>query len=168
MKDMYPRKVDSALGMDIQSGDILFFEADVWYRDPFVQLIKWVTRSPIVHCGIACWVHRELFVLESQYGRDRTLTHIDTYFGRKVIVVKPPYNWDSISAIWLSTVSHVPYGYMDLLAVGVVNIFKDIGIKITLPNYKGEICSEFVAKVCNISPSNISPAQLFQILKKPD
>lgn len=149
----------------IESGDILFFETE-WFTDIVNLPIMILTRSKITHVGIAYWIYNELFVLESQYGRDRTIVHIDTYKGRVCQVTKPPYNWDSIKREVLLTISKEPYGYLDLIGVGLVNFLRLFGIKTTMPNFKGEICSEFVANLCGIKPSNISPKDLFEILKK--
>lgn len=159
-------KSHSSLNESIRSGDILFFEGAAFAKDPLVYLIKVITRSEITHVAIAYWIKTELFVIESQYGKDRVLTHIDNFMGRNVIAIKPPYIWGQIEDSVISTIPKVDYSITDLIAVGFANLLLAFGIKVQMPNFRGEICSEFVAKLCKIDPPNISPKQLFDILKK--
>jgi hypothetical protein len=149
---------------NVQTGDVLFFSAKPWYKDPAAYVIKLVTNSNFVHCGFAYWLDDDLFVIESQYGIDRTITNGVKYIDRDITVVTPLVPWSINESLVVKTIDIVPYGYADLILVGVRTLLGKIGIKTHFKNYEGEICSEFVAKFNNIQPCNISPTELYDAM----
>lgn len=146
----------------INNGDILFFKSDGSVSS---RIISTFTKSEFVHVGVAHYIFKELYILESQYGYDRRMVHFDFYKDRKYVIIESNILDKDIDKI-LPSLGMVKYGYKDVLLVGIKSLLKRLGFNIEFKNYQGEICSEFVAILCNIKPSNISPEELYQYLKK--
>ena len=149
---------------NVQPGDVLFFSAKPWYKDPAAFIIKLVTNSNFVHVGFAYWIDEDLFVIESQYGIDRTITNGEKYRDRDITAVTPLVEWKEHESEIIKTIDLMPYGYADLILVGLRALLGKIGIKAQFKNYEGEICSEFVARFNDIQPCNISPTELYDAM----
>lgn len=146
----------------IKTGDVMFFHNDQTFTS---KIIKWFTGSDLVHVGIAFWIHKELFIIESQYLKDRRMVHHKIYNGRMVEIVATSLTIETIEELY-KTIGTVNYSYKDLILSGFKALLLKIGISLKFKNYEGEICSEMVASLLNYNPSNISPIELFTKLLK--
>lgn len=140
------------------------------------RIIKFITRGEFTHVGFACWLEdhtgeKRLMCLESSSGGAR-LIHMSAYADRKMTFMKLNYNWDDVAEFAYSKTGVVHYGYLDLIMSGARDILTRFGlggIAKFLPNTKGEICSEFVAKTLNKTKlfkivEIISPNSLYRLL----
>jgi len=132
-----------------------------------------MTSSPYSHVGIAFSVTiggvKRTLVIEAQGGTSRRIISLDFYNNTEFHVVKSPVPFESYSFIALQQVGIQSYSYWDAFVVGLrERLRKTFGIYI-IPqgNAKGEICSEFVARMLNVNPSSLSPQGLFAQISKP-
>lgn len=146
----------------IVSGDIVFFSGSDLILP---KLIRAVTGSSYSHCAIAFTLNVEdedrVFVVEQHLGGQR-IVNLSTYqFSHTITVLSSPIKWESYSKELLNRTGKIPYSFSDFVSIG---IRESVGLK--LKNYKGEVCSEMVAKVfisqgVKLSSSLISPGKLF-------
>jgi hypothetical protein len=141
----------------IKTGDVIFFHNDQTIAS---KIIKYCTGSKLAHVGIAYYIHKELFIIESQYLKDRRIVPMDVYNGRIIEVVTSELPISKIEEL-SQTAGKIDYGYKDLILAGFKALLSKIGINVKFKNYEGEICSEMVALLFNYNPSNISPIELF-------
>lgn len=163
--DNIKRYVDAR--KDIKNGDIVFMAGSNSF---FGKLIQFVTKSPIYHVGIACWMvapsgERILCSVEQWYG-GRRIVNLRTFSRSSLIVVKNPIvDFNRYSGELLGNTGD-DYGNMDFIGAGLHDMF---GIK--SKNYSGEMCSEMIMRIINntlklTAPhyTVISPQKLFEVL----
>jgi hypothetical protein len=145
---------------DHVNGSIIFFETETWYKNIASFIVNITTGEKYTHVGFLYYIENEPFVIESLVMTGRSITNLDTYRGRRYAIVPPPKTWEEKEHKVIDKINQVHYGFADVVLAGLSRAMKRVGIKYTFGNYSGEICSEFVAKVCNIKPSNITPTEL--------
>jgi len=154
----------------INNGDLMFVAN---FDHISSRLIQFATRSPYSHVAILFWVttpagDKRLMVVECQGGTTKRVQDFDFYLKRPLNIVAAPKDWASYEAAALEYVGVIKYGYIEALYSGFRDFFYDyLGIKIPKLNFKGEICSEFVARVLGMTSEDVTPADLFKALNAP-
>ena len=150
----------------IKSGDIVFMKRRNGKFNFWHKLITLFTKGPFWHVGVAFWAIDKvsgiprLYILEA-YDGGRRIVNLGFYRNYELEVIESPREWTEYAEEALSRVGEVEYGYLDFIAIGLKEKF---GIKLT--NFKGEVCSEFVATLLNLEDDLLSPNKLYEQLKK--
>ena len=150
----------------IKNGDLVFLGGA---KSMFSWLISAVTRSVFSHVGIACWMRDtqdgkpELFIIEASPGGRRIIS-MDAYgLRRPMTVVGAPVAWTEYRDALLADTGHVPYGYMDLIGIGLKET-----LRIKTKDFDGEVCSEMVARALSAHGFKLdalqSPGSLYKAL----
>lgn len=153
----------------IQDGDIVFI-AD--HKGPVSAVIETLTKSMFSHCNIAFWVEiggeKRLLCVEAQGGTKRRIVNLSYYQsnGSKFLyVVTPPKAWKDVAGVALEKLGQADYSYLEALYVGFREfLLKYFNIKLKEVDLKGEICSEFIARVYELNNKVVSPQLLFEEL----
>jgi hypothetical protein len=146
----------------VKTGDVIFLHKEQTFTS---KIIKFCTNSDLVHVGIAYWKDGNLYIIESQYLKDRRMVILDVYENRYKEVISSKIALNNLEEL-VKTLGIMKYGYKDLILTGIKGILSRIGFKVKFRNYEGEICSEMVATILNYKPSNISPIELYERLLK--
>ena len=152
-----------------QDGDIIFLRGAK--RSPIQALIMFATGSLYCHVAIAFWVEingqKRLMVVESQGNTRRRILSASYYRDRKMDIVRAVKPWTAIADDALSQVGIARYGYLDAIWVGIREFaWNKFHLRLPYLNEsRGEICSEFVARMEGIEPVSISPGALYKTLK---
>jgi len=150
----------------IQDGDIIFVRnrpsTTAW-------IIRIFTKSVYSHVGIAFWMEtasvRRLMMVEAQGGASRRIVNMSMYSDQELDVIKAPKPWGLVLKDALSRISQVPYAWMEAVYVGIVEAFlKYFDVQLPRKNFRGEICSEFVAKMYELPSLHVSPQGLMDEL----
>lgn len=148
----------------IKDGDLVF---QTGYRSISAVLIRLLTRSKFWHCGFAFTMSTKLggrLMFLEAHPRGRRLVSLSFWTNHPMIVYEAPANWDQIETNALDRVGGVKYGFMDLLGILLSETF---GIE-RQPDFKGEVCSEMVAKALRsqgiVVPAVPSPERLWRSL----
>lgn len=155
----------------VNDGDIILIRGE---KDKFKiiqRLIMWATNSHYIHVGIAFWMYvgenrtPRLMIVEAQMGNKRRILNLSYYSVNDIDVYTSPKQWREISEDALDFVGLQPYGYFDALWVGIREKFQT-WFNWNLPrlNFKGETCSEFVARMVGIKTPIVSPQTLTEEL----
>lgn len=153
----------------IRDGDIVSVHRRRGSLNPFHLITNIVTNSPIYHSAVATWLkteygHERLFVIEAASG-GRRLIPMSCYSLDDMDVIACPFDFSTVADDALAKVHMVPYGYIDLIVIGIKELFglpaKDV--------VNAEVCSEFAAKTwkaggVNIEDTVLSPAKLQKVL----
>lgn len=155
--------------LDIQDGDIIFIKNNKGLFLP--QLIRFFTRSPYTHVGIAFWITTgsadRLMVVEAQGGAKRRIVNLSYYEDDHIDVVEAPKDWDRVSEKAIERLNQVPYGWLQALYVGVREfLLQYFNVKLPMRDLPGEICSEFVARIYDLPERHISPQLLLDQLQR--
>ena len=152
----------------IRTGDIVFLGGA---KSLFSWLITAVTRSVFSHCGIACWLSDEdgavptLFILEASAGGRRLVSMSHYGLRRPMTVIASPLGWENYREDLINGTGRVPYGYLDLIGIGLKETFK-----LKTKDFDGEVCSEMVAATLNRHGYSLdelqSPGTLYKSLLK--
>ena len=153
----------------INDGDIIFIRGEKKFlKNPIRSSIMFFTNSVYVHTGIVFWAniagHKHLLITEAQGGTSRRIVNMSFYETENIDVMEPLKEWNDISTDAVEKLGKVKYGWMDAFYVGLREKFYKIPFK--PKNFSGEICSERVANLQGITPSEISPQKLYEILLK--
>ncbi len=154
---------------NIQNGDVLFFDSRPY--NLLQQTIRLFTGTKKVHVGIAYWIVENdisrLMVIEAQGGSNRRIVNIGAYCGYNMTVVKQQLKLWKDMRYCLDRIGIIKYSYTTALIAGVNDLIKQyFGKKIIISDkFKGEICSEFVARVLDLPDTIISPGNLYDYLK---
>lgn len=151
-----------------KDGDVIFLHGT--RRAPIQALIMFFTGSVYCHVAIAFWVtinhQRRLMVVENQGGTRRRILSASYYKDRTFDVFRAPVPWHDIADEALSKVGEAKYGYFDAVYVGLREYFWNRwGIRLPAFDYRGEICSEFVARLLKIDPPDMSPGVLSERIR---
>jgi len=129
----------------IKTGDIVMFRGNTWDA----KFISFFTGSPYSHCGVAMWCsdimtsRRRLMLIESNIGGVRLISlSSNSNVDFDVLPGFSKTEWNFVEPEISSMIGSVDYGYMDFVTVF---LREKLGIKLKDP--KGQICSEFVAKI---------------------
>lgn len=165
---MTPLSYDEARAV-IQTGDVIFFYGK--WSNPLQALIMAVTQSRFVHCAIAVWVtiegEQRLMCVEAQGGNHRRIVNFSFYDDRQVVVLAAPTAWSGIKSKVLERVGKVSYGWFTAMYVGLRELLlRELNIKLPIFSLPSEICSQFCAKVYDITPSEISPSALYDAMRQ--
>lgn len=149
-----------------ESGDIVFIRDR---KSILANIIQFFTRSRYSHVGIAFWMSSggiaRLMMVEAQGGTRRRIVNLSKYRNIDLDVMKAPDDWRNVANEALERLSEVPYGYLEALYVGIVEALQQY-FDVTIPrkNFKGEICSEFVARIYDMPSKHVSPQELMNQL----
>ena len=151
----------------INDGDIIFIrDNSKFLQNPIRSAIRFFTNSNYVHTGIAFWAtiagHEHLMITEAQGGTSRRIVNLSFYQTEDIDVITPLRSWTTISNAAIAKLGKVEYGWLDAIYIGITSKLKFLHMKPR--NFRGEICSEWVANLQSIYPSTVSPQQLFDIL----
>src|SRR5574343_807626 len=161
-------KLYNEIRNDIQNGDILFFDSKPFHL--LQQTIRLFTGSKKIHVGIAYWIQENdisrLMVIEAQGGSNRRIVNIGVYSGYVMTVVKQQLKTWNEMRYCLDRIGIIKYSYTTALIAGVNDLIKQyFGKKLIISDkFKGEICSEFVARVLDLPDTIISPGNLYDYL----
>lgn len=157
----------------ISNGDIILIRGKKNKFNLIQRLIMWATNSHYIHTGIAFWMYvgekktPRLMIVEAQAGSKRRILNLSYYSNNDIDVYTSPKQWDEISEKALDFVGLQPYGYFDALWVGIREKFQTMfNWNIPKINFKGETCSEFVARMVGIEVPIVSPQTLTEELLK--
>ncbi len=151
----------------IRTGDIVFVGGA---KSIIGWLITKVTGSSFSHVGIAVWMYDDkgqlptLYIVEA-YSPGRRLVALRHYGeSRPLAIVCSPVDWSLYRSSVLGNTGSVVYGYLDLITIAIREKF---GIR--LKDFRGEVCSEMVAKALNTTnrfnlETSISPGSLYMNL----
>lgn len=151
----------------IADGDIIFFEGD---RSKLAQaIIMFFTKSKVYHTGIAFWIgegeNRRCMLVEAHGQSKRRIVSLSLYEDCGMIVMPAPAPWTEVQGKAFSKVAKRKYGYLEAFYIGLrETLLKYFDIKIPAMDLPAEVCSEFVAKVYDMEPANISPQLLYEYL----
>jgi hypothetical protein len=155
----------------LRTGDIVFFNDK---KNRWVRLFQWFTGSDYYHVGIAFWLtfneKEKLFLVEA-IPSGRRITSLSAYADEPMIVVRreakmfPMMDSKYIADYYFEHLLD-GIGFVDYSMVGFFSmlVYEKLGIK--LFSYKGETCSEMVAKVLKLEKTSVSPGTLFKMLEK--
>lgn len=106
-------------------------------------------------------------LVEAQGGTTRRIVSIDFYKNYHVLITSSPKPWEDVEQIALEDVGEAKYGFLEAIYVGMRDFFWH-AFKLRLPQrqFPNEICSEFVARVYDIHPHQLSPKGLWDALNK--
>jgi len=148
----------------IDTGDIVF----VAHGSSLVsRLTELATRSSFFHVGIAVWLRdaafeSRLFIVEAHQG-GRRIVSLSSYANYPLTIVSSEVPFSAYSDALMERVGSVPYGYLDYISIGLREL-----LHIKVGDFKGEVCSEMVARHLNMGglylPTLLSPAKLFRRL----
>ncbi len=152
----------------IQNGDVVFFDG---VKNLVDRLIMFFTSSKYVHVGIAFWMEtdvtspKRLMIVEAQGGTNRRVINFSFYQNRNFDVFTSPISWDEMQDAAMEKIGTEKYGWITAVYVGLHDfLLKQYNIKIPKSNLPGEICSEFVARVLKMTPTEVSPQLLSETL----
>src|SRR5665213_3351612 len=154
----------------INNGDIMF--VDGWDH-PLPRLIQFFTKSRFSHVGILFWMQtpagkKELMIIEAQGGTPLRIQDFEYYHSRPLAIVAAPKDWNSYEVIALARVGLVKYSYGEAMYAGLRDFsFNHFGWKLAQKTFKGEICSEFVARILGLPSNDASPQDVFVALNAP-
>ena len=154
----------------INNGDIMFVAN---FNHLVARLIQFATRSPYSHVAILFWVTtpggaKRLMVVEAQGGTTLRVQDFDFYSDRPLQIVAAPKDFSSYESVALAHIGEIKYGYIEALYSGVRDFFFDyLNIKLPQKTFKGEICSEFVARVLGLTSTDVTPQDVFNELNAP-
>ncbi len=151
----------------IHDGDIVFINGSSWVA----KIIKFFTKSKFSHVGIAFWCEinnqKRLMIVDAQGGNKRRIVNLSLYANFPMFIIKSPLPWSSYADSALEKLGTVKYSFIEAGYIGFREfLFNSTGIKLPNLHFKGEICSEFVAKLLNLDDVNVSPAALMAKLQK--
>lgn len=153
----------------VQDGDLIFIKPkSVWSR-----FITFITGGSFSHCGIALWltdgISAKLFIVEA-VASGRRLVSMRYYSNRSLSLLRVGLEYSPATENMLFNTGY-PYGWWDFISVGIKELLLRVGITSFFLDGRGEICSEFVAKVLRKYVSkfeqldtHISPSRLYSIL----
>lgn len=158
-------KYEEARNM-IESGDVIFITKK---RSTIAKLIHFFTRSDISHCAIAFWQTfedvRRLLLIEAQLGSNRRIVNASVYSRENMTVICGLVPWKDIEREAMERIGIEKYSVKSAILVGLSDFLSKIfKINTNVPDKRGEICSEFVAKMERLSPSTISPGDLYDLM----
>jgi len=158
----------------IDDGDIIFTRGS--WKDPIQALIMSVTDSLLSHACIAFWSYptltsnpteNRLMVIEIFLGTKGKILPFETFNDRLFCGIKAPKEWSEVKHTALAQVGKRKYSLWQFTHVGLRDYFWNT-FKIRLPRFKhspqGEICSEFIARVYELSDHDVSPQGLWNHL----
>jgi len=154
----------------IKNGDIIFVHGIKSIVD---RAIMFFTRSSYVHVGIAFWImtdetsSKRLMIVEAQGGTKRRIINLSYYRQYGFDVVNSPISWNEIQNMALEQIGIEKYSMVTAFYVGLREfLLRRFNIKLPKSNFPGEICSEFVARLEKLTPTEISPEMLFENLSE--
>lgn len=155
----------------INSGDVVFVLGSKTEFRPIQRLIMWATNSQYTHVGVAFWAQMDggdtprLMIVESQGGSTRRILNLSYYKDEDMHVVAGPLGWSEVSGTALERLGEAEYGYLDALWVGIREYIQVVS-NMNLPkfNFRGETCSELVARMFKLRQVVVSPQTLFEEL----
>ena len=146
----------------IKDGDVVFLRGR---RTLIGKIIQFVTRSVYSHVGIAFWAtigkQERLFMVECQGNTKKRIVNMSFYQDCNMDIISTSLPWENISNYALNNIGVVKYGYIEAIYVGLRE-FLMLYFNIRLPahDFKGQICSEFVADTYGMIERHVSPAML--------
>jgi hypothetical protein len=151
----------------IQDGDVVFFEGS-WHAITNAA-IMYFTRSRFYHVGVAFWVgsgdNKRCLIVEAHGLSRRRIVMLNYYANYKMVVVPSTIPWNIAQDEAFKRLGKERYGKLEALYIGIREyLLKYHNVNIPARNFGGEVCSEFVAKVCQFSDTNISPQMLYELL----
>lgn len=155
----------------IKDGDIVFMAKR---SDPLSWAIDFFTDGTFSHVNIAFWIDtcgvKRLVAVEAQGSSNRRIINLSNYqYFKKaeMHVVTPPKEWKDVASVALQQLGQAKYGYFEAIYVGLREfLLNRLNIKLSEKDMKGEICSEFVARVYGVSDVLLSPNALYTELMK--
>lgn len=154
----------------VRDGDIVFIHGS-WNR-PIQALIMFFTGSEFSHCAIAFWIDtpsgKRLMCVEAQGMSRRRILTLSYYDDAAMTIIPAPKPWTQVRHIALEEIGKKQYGMFEAIYVGIQEfIHRHTGRHLPRLNMKGEICSEFIAKVYDLEDRDVSPQKLYeQLIKK--
>jgi hypothetical protein len=147
-----------------QDGDIFFLGGTgTWAQ----RIISLVTTSEYVHCGIVFWYQGRLLIAESNTGGGTRVVSASTYADRKVQIIQSGLNWADVANDSLANMGLVGYGYVSNVYIGIRELtLKYFNLQMPPLVEREMACSEWVARVLQLSDTNISPGKLYQELTR--
>lgn len=154
----------------IKDGMCVFLQAKTCGQ----RIIQFFTFGNVTHCGMAFWVtestgKRRLMCTESTSGGVRAI-NLGAYANRRMIIVDLGVDWSTVSDSVAKSTGTVHYSLLDFITIGIRGILRRMRIEISVPNYIGEVCSEYLARLINESgtmtvDTMLSPNDLFESVK---
>lgn len=151
-----------------KDGDIVFLHGT--QKSLVSSAIMILTGHKYSHCFISFWVdicgQPRLLCVENQGGSKRRLLSASYYGDRTFDIIRAPVPWSELSELALSRVGEAKYGYIDAIFVGLKEYFwRKFAIRLSSANSRGEICSEFIARLLQFEQPMMSPGTLYEQLK---
>jgi hypothetical protein len=110
-------------------------------------------------------------MLIEQHRGGQRIINLSWYFDKRrpvIHVLRPYIPWESYKDNLLGKTGFVPYGYLDYVSIGLKEAF---GLRIK--DFKGEVCSEMIARCLRLGGMNfphgevISPTKLLEYINTP-
>src|SRR6476646_6406690 len=133
-----------------KDGDVIFLRGS---QTSLIQrLIMFATGSVHCHVAFAFWVmindRPRLMLVESQGNTRRRILTASYYKARTIDVIRAPIPWGQICDNALSEVGQAKYSKLDAIWVGIRELaWNEFKIHLPMINKRGEICSEFIARL---------------------
>lgn len=153
----------------LRDGDIVFIKGK--WSSLTQALIMIATQSTLTHCAIAFTAHigskPYTLVVEAQGGNKRRIVALDMYRDHDVVIIPAPLPWEQVQDNALKEVGIERYGWIQAIYVGLRDACrKYFNISLPVKDFPAEICSEFVARIYGIKNPDVSPQDLYMMLKK--
>jgi hypothetical protein len=152
----------------IKNGDVIsvYTTFSLSLKKIFPTLVRIFTGSPVYHTGMVIWmkspsgIDRLMMVEAHAAGDGKRLIPLSHYANFKFDVTPCPGDFTKMEELLLSRVADEPYGYFDLISIGLKEFFG-----IPAGNTKRQVCSELVADVLHqggvpLPNLNLSPGRL--------
>jgi hypothetical protein len=157
----------------ISSGDVIGI-ATRGPLSPFIRFVQWLAgfgaMSDMAHVGVAKWIDERIFLVEMD-GVRNVLCPLSQYAGLKMYVYKCPVPVSAMDRLFDAVLGRfIPYGYFDLIAIGLRMVFRIKGKTSATANADMEsmVCSHFALLWLTLSgwcpppsmPAKPSPCEL--------
>lgn len=133
----------------ISSGDVIGI-ATRGPLSPFIRFVQWLAgfgaMSDMAHVGVAKWIDERIFLVEMD-GVRNVLCPLSQYAGLKMYVYKCPVPVSAMDRLFDAILGRfIPYGYFDLIAIGLRMTFRIKSKSAVTANADMEsmVCSHFV------------------------
>lgn len=116
-----------------------------------MQRVAGLRHAAITHTAMALWVGDRLYAVEMSTGGN-VLRPLSQYAGYEMLISAPPWDADLsvlAEALRVATEQHIPYGFVDLVAIGLRLLPRRLVDTTRWGKDSGtdQVCSFFAARV---------------------
>lgn len=149
----------------IKDGDIVFMKN----RGKVSRLVQFLTHSSYSHVGIAFWArigdNYRVMIIESQRGTKRRIQNLSVYSDNDLDILPAPTEFMMYEEQAFSELGIKKYNSIEAIYIGIREfLFKTLKWRLPSAKFSGEICSEFIARLLELSNTDVSPQGLYEQL----